>query len=161
MANILYNQKQELFLFLELSNFGKGTMTGIKHSRQRDAIRDNLRSRCDHPTAEMIFQDIRVRYPKISRGTVYRNLALLSELGEIRHLPVEDGADRYDGKMEPHSHFICRICGDIRDLPPVDSALLKASVSSQFDGIIEGSKVRFTGLCAKCAAEQEKHPQNP
>ena len=129
-------------------------MTGIKHSRQRDAIRDNLRSRCDHPTAEMIFTDIREQYPRISLGTVYRNLALLSELGEIRHLPLEDGADRYDGKMEPHSHFICRMCGEIQDLPPVDSAFLKRSIDGQFDGIIESSKVRFTGICARCAAEQ-------
>ena len=129
-------------------------MTGIKHSRQRDAIRDNLRSRCDHPTAEMIFTDIREQYPRISLGTVYRNLALLSELGEIRHLPLEDGADRYDGKMEPHSHFICRMCGEIQDLPPVDSAFLKRSIDGQFDGSIESGKVRFTGICARCAAEQ-------
>lgn len=135
-------------------------MTGIKHSRQRDAIRDNLRNRCDHPTAEMIFTDIRVRYPKVSLGTVYRNLALLSELGEIRHLPLEDGADRYDGNMEPHSHFICRMCGGIQDLPPVDSAVLKRSIDGGFDGIIESSKVRFTGLCAKCAAGQQKEPGN-
>lgn len=129
-------------------------MTGIKHSRQRDAIRDNLRSRCDHPTAEMIFTDIRLRYPKISLGTVYRNLSLLTELGEIRHLPLEDGADRYDGKMEPHSHFICRVCGNIQDLPPVDNALLKESIKGKFDGIIESSKVRFTGLCAACTAAE-------
>ena len=102
----------------------------------------------------MIFTDIREQYPRISLGTVYRNLALLSELGEIRHLPLEDGADRYDGKMEPHSHFICRMCGEIQDLPPVDSAFLKGSIDGQFDGIIESSKVRFTGICARCAAEQ-------
>ena len=125
-------------------------MTAIKHSRQRDAIFENLRNRCDHPTAEMIFSDIRVRYPKISLGTVYRNLALLTELGEILHIPSEDGADRYDGKMEPHSHFICRRCGEITDLPPISSRLLKQSICREFDGVIENSSVRFTGLCCRC-----------
>ena len=130
-------------------------MSGIKHSRQRDAIRDNLRNRYDHPTAEMIFTDIREKYPKISLGTVYRNLALLSELGEILHIPVEEGADRYDGRMEPHSHFICRCCGEILDLPPVDSAVLMKNIGGRFDGVIESTKVRFTGLCAACAAKQQ------
>ncbi len=129
-------------------------MTVIKHSRQRDAIRDNLRARYDHPTAEMIFTDIRDLYPRISRGTVYRNLSLLTELGEIRHLPVEEGADRYDGRTEPHSHFICRRCGEIRDLPPVEKSLLRACIGSHFDGIIENCRVSFTGLCGSCAEER-------
>ena len=130
-------------------------MSGIKHSRQRDAIRDNLRNRYDHPTAEMIFTDIRESYPRISLGTVYRNLALLSELGEILHIPVEEGADRYDGRMEPHSHFICRRCGAILDLPPVDSTLLMKNIDGGFGGVIECTRVRFTGLCAECAAQQQ------
>ena len=125
-------------------------MTAIKHSRQRDAIYDNLRNRCDHPTAEMIFSDIRVRHPKISLGTVYRNLALLTEIGEILHIPSVNGADRYDGNMEPHSHFICRGCGEIFDLPPVSSRLLIQSIGREFDGVIENSSVRFTGLCGRC-----------
>ena len=128
-------------------------MAGIKHSRQRDAIRDNLRNRSDHPTADMIYMDIRMQYPNISLGTVYRNLALLTELGEIRHIPLRDGADRYDGRMEPHTHFYCRTCGRLIDLPPVKTSLLKRSVEGTFDGIIEESVVGFMGLCADCTGE--------
>ncbi len=131
-------------------------MAGIKHSRQRDAIRDNLRNRCDHPTAEMIFTDIRIRYPNVSLGTVYRNLGLLTELGEIRHLPSEMGADRYDGKLEPHSHFICRQCGEIQDLPPVKAEILRDSIGELFDGIIEEGRVVFSGLCRNCSCERSE-----
>ena len=61
-------------------------MAELKHSRQRDYIRENLRHRTDHPTADMIYEDIRKGYPRISLGTVYRNLTLLADLGEIRKL---------------------------------------------------------------------------
>ena len=128
-------------------------MTAIKRSRQRDAIRDNLRSRSDHPTAEMVFTDIRIRYPRISLGTVYRNLGLLTELGEIRHLPSEMGADRYDGRLEPHSHFICRQCGGIQDLPPVETEILRESIGELFDGVIEETRVVFSGLFGVCFNE--------
>lgn len=130
-------------------------MTAIKHSRQRDAIRDNLRSRFDHPTADMIYSDIRKQYPNISLGTVYRNLALLTELGEIQHLPLRDGADRYDGRMDPHTHFYCRACGKFMDLPPVKTNLLMRAVGGGFDGVIEESMVGFTGLCAECVGTKK------
>ena len=128
-------------------------MTGIKHSRQRDAIKENLRNRSDHPTADMIYMDIRVQYPNINLGTVYRNLALLTELREIRHLSLRDGADRYDGRMDPHTHFYCRTCRRLMDLPPVKTSLLKRAVGD-FDGIIEESVVGFYGKCGLCADEK-------
>ena len=131
-------------------------MTGIKHSRQRDAIKENLRNRSDHPTADMIYMDIRVQYPNISLGTVYRNLALLTEIGEILHIPSVNGADRYDGNMEPHSHFICRQCGGIQDLPPVEAEILRESIGELFDGVIEETRVVFSGLCGVCFNERSE-----
>ena len=65
-------------------------MPALKYSRQRESIKENLMHRCDHPTADMVYSDIRKIYPNISLGTVYRNLSLLSELGEIsRHFPSQ------------------------------------------------------------------------
>ena len=85
-------------------------MATLKYSRQRESIKENLMHRRDHPTADMIYTDIRKIYPNISLGTVYRNLALLSDLGEIRKLTVDGGADRFDGNISPHNHFTCRRC---------------------------------------------------
>ena len=56
-------------------------MSNLKYSRQRESIKKQLMQRNDHPTADMIYTDIRKEYPNISLGTVYRNLALLSDLG--------------------------------------------------------------------------------
>ncbi len=55
----------------------------IKYSRQRESIVNFLASRTDHPTAETIYQNIKKEFPNISLGTVYRNLSLLEEIGEI------------------------------------------------------------------------------
>ena len=126
-------------------------MATSNYSRQREAIKVNLRQRYDHPTADMVYEDIRAIYPRISLGTVYRNLALLCERGEIRKLPSDQGADRYDGNMSAHSHFVCRACGTILDIPPVDAKALQKTAGKTVDGIIEESKISFIGLCHACA----------
>ena len=79
-----------------------------KHSRQRDAILKNLSSRLDHPTADMIYRDLREEYPRISLGTVYRNLNLLAELGQIRKIHCEGGTEHYDYDTSDHCHFVCK-----------------------------------------------------
>ena len=71
-------------------------MKDLKYSRQREAILDNLRKRADHPTADMLFQSLRRDDPKISLGTIYRNLGLLVDLGRINKISGGDGIERYD-----------------------------------------------------------------
>lgn len=61
-------------------------MAALKYSRQRESIKEFLRSRTDHPTADTVYENLRQIYPNISLGTVYRNLSLLSDIGEIRKL---------------------------------------------------------------------------
>ena len=79
----------------------------LKHSRQRESIRNFLMQRCDHPTAETVYLGIKEDFPNISLGTVYRNLSLLAELGEILKISVGNGPDRFDANLKPHYHFFC------------------------------------------------------
>ena len=71
-------------------------MKTLKYSRQRESIKTCLMNRHDHPTADTLYMSIREEYPNISLGTVYRNLNLLVELGEVRKLSCGEGADRFD-----------------------------------------------------------------
>ena len=80
-------------------------MPALKYSRQRESIKRFLMSRYDHPTADTIYLHVREEFPNISLGTVYRNLSLLTELGEIIKITT-DGPDRFDGNVKPHSHFL-------------------------------------------------------
>lgn len=92
-------------------------MKTLKYSRQRESIKSCLMARHDHPTADALYTSIREEYPNISLGTVYRNLNLLVELGEIQKLTCGDGADHFDADTSPHYHFVCRDCGQVFDLP--------------------------------------------
>ena len=81
----------------------------LKYSKQREAIKNFLVTRYDHPTAETVYLNIRKEFPNISLGTVYRNLNLLAEIGEIQKLSSGIGPDRFDGNPAPHYHFICML----------------------------------------------------
>ena len=128
----------------------KGDLHMIKHSRQREAIRQNLMKRYDHPTAEMVYMDIKEDFPNISLGTVYRNLSLLSDLGEIQKISTGAGPDRFDGNPKEHCHFLCKTCSGVSDLTFDYPEDLNAHVSKHFPGIIEGNIIQFYGVCPDC-----------
>ena len=124
-------------------------MATLKYSRQRESIKNYLCSREDHPTADMVYTNIRREFPNISLGTVYRNLSLLVETGEIRKITM-DGADRFDAKTIPHHHFTCRKCKCVLDVMiPLDDPV--AAVDEQWDqGNVEECRIEFYGICSKC-----------
>lgn len=126
----------------------------LKYSRQRESIKEMLMSRKDHPNADMIYTDVRKIFPNISLGTVYRNLALLSEIGEIKKLTVGDGVDRYDGNTAPHNHFVCRCCQAVTDLEMEDTGKIKEIAEKNFDGLIEDYSIYFYGICDSCKKAQ-------
>lgn len=128
---------------------------GIKRSKQRDAIMNNLISRTDHPTAEAVYTSVRKDYPNISLGTVYRNLSILVDIGHVIKVPCEDGSVHFDGRVSPHYHFQCTCCKKIYDIEISDEFKTKEqdllnSVNSVFDGDIEGNTSFFYGVCGSC-----------
>lgn len=128
-------------------------MAPMKRSRQRECIKEYLMSRCDHPTADMVYTHVREQFPNISLGTVYRNLSLLSELGEIRKITC-NGPDRFDGKTKPHFHFTCKRCGLVEDLYFEKNPDLSMVHPEGFCGIIEEVNLEFVGICQTCKNEK-------
>ena len=99
------------------------------YSRQREAIKEVLKTMKTHPTASAVYERVKEIYPRISLGTVYRNLSQLRESGEILSLTVGDGFDHFDGDVSPHVHLHCGECNRIIDLfidgdPMVEQARL-------------------------------------
>lgn len=127
----------------------------IKYSKQREVIKTNLANRYDHPTAETVYLDVKNEFPNISLGTVYRNLSLLTELGEIQKISTCMGPDRFDGNPAPHYHFLCRKCGCVMDIDLENQDYLDNVASEVFPGSIEGHSVQFYGICPECM----KNPQ--
>lgn len=127
----------------------------LKYSKQRESIKNFLVTRYDHPTAETVYLNIRKEFPNISLGTVYRNLNLLAEIGEIQKLSPGIGPDRFDGNPAPHYHFICRHCGCVMDLTVSGLDHINILAGQDFDGEIEGHITYFYGACPSCK-ESEK-----
>ena len=86
-------------------------MKALKFSRQRESIRECLKNRKDHPTADAVYVTISKDYPKISLGTVYRNLNLLADMGEIQRFSSGDGSEHFDYNTDPHYHLCARPAG--------------------------------------------------
>lgn len=124
-------------------------MAALKHSKQRDAILTELRSRKDHPTAEDLYFTLKAEMPNLSLGTVYRNLNMLASDGVILKISFE-GADRYDGNKELHYHFQCLECGRVTDvdMPPFDDINSKAQAYA--NGRIDTHELIFSGVCDDC-----------
>lgn len=125
-------------------------MATLKYSRQREAIKDFLMHTTEHPTADIVYTNLRETFPNISLGTVYRNLSLLSEIGEIRKISMKDGADRFDARTEPHDHFICEDCQCILDICLDDTTEITAAAQQVFDGKIKNHSTIFYGTCKDC-----------
>lgn len=122
----------------------------LKYSRQREAIKDFLMTRTDHPTADVVYMNVRQEFPNISLGTVYRNLTLLSDLGDILKLNMGDGADHFDANIKPHYHFICTECGSVIDLDMKSIEQINDIAGADFNGKIDGHITYFYGKCGNC-----------
>ena len=125
-------------------------MKQLKYSRQRESIKACLMARHDHPTADAVYAAIKEEFPNISLGTVYRNLNLLVELGEIQKLHCGDGADHFDADIRPHYHFMCRECGCIEDLPMEMSPEINELAQKHVHGKVDSHITYFYGVCDNC-----------
>ena len=125
-------------------------MATLKYSRQRETIKRFLMTRKDHPTADIVYMNVRKQNPNISLGTVYRNLTLLADIGEISRLRVGEGVDHFDADTSPHYHFVCRCCGAVTDLPLESIENILDVAGANFDGHIAGHVTHFYGICGNC-----------
>jgi len=122
----------------------------VKFSRQREAIKEYIFHTKEHPTADIIYMNIKEQYPNISLGTVYRNLNFLLEQGEIIKVDCGDGCDHFDGNIEPHYHFVCTQCHKLVDLDMKSIHEINDIANEGFDGEIEGNVTYFYGICGEC-----------
>ena len=120
-----------------------------RHSKKRDAILNCIRQSRIHPSAEWIYAQLKPEHPDLSLGTVYRNLALFRESGEVVCVATVRGADRLDACTEPHAHFICEQCGAVLDVDvPQDD--LRSDLETRYGVRVRRSELLFRGVCSAC-----------
>lgn len=119
-------------------------------SRRRQIILELVRSMHSHPTANELYEQVRKQLPNISLGTIYRNLDLLCEQGQVQRLRLGGGQTRYDGWLEEHCHVQCVSCGRVDD---VDLRPLAGDLGVEAGGYeVLACHVALEGLCAACRA---------
>lgn len=126
------------------------TASTTRITKQGRAILDELRNTTAHPTAWDVFQAVRERLPRISLGTVYRNLDKLGKQGLVRKLDLNEESTRYDAVIGKHYHLKCASCGGVFDIPIEVDHLLEDAIA-KCDGFeIEGFSIDFYGICPNC-----------
>lgn len=118
-------------------------------TKQRLIILEALLNKKIHPTADELYAAVRQRLPKISLGTVYRNLQTLAADGEIRILK-DSGRMRFDSSLHDHYHVRCLSCGLVDDVPESAVKGLSENMREKTDYRIVGFKVEFVGICPEC-----------
>lgn len=132
-----------------MSTTATGQPITRRNTRQRQLVLDAVRSRCDHPTAEDIYLQVRETDERVSRGTVYRNLNLLTEAGVITTVKTP-GTTRFDWRCDGHGHAVCRCCGAVADvmLPYDDGLDERAGLETGFS--VDAHSLVFEGTCPAC-----------
>lgn len=124
--------------------------SNFRMTRQRQVILEELRRVSTHPSADEVYEMVRKRLPRISLGTVYRNLEILSESGDIQKLELGGSLKRFDGFPLPHYHIRCIRCDRLVDAPSQLNLDIDGRVQSETDFTILGHKLEFNGICPDC-----------
>lgn len=122
----------------------------MRNTVQRALVLDAVKELRCHATADEVYHTIVKKHPDISRGTVYRNLNLLSDIGEIRKLEIPGGADRYDHICHKHYHARCVKCGRVFDVDMEFIADLERKIKDTKGFVFTGHDIVFKGICPEC-----------
>ena len=125
-------------------------MKTVKATRQKDAILTAVRSMNNHPSADEIYRKLRESYPRLSLGTVYRNLNAFAEKGDIRKISTLEGGDRYDYRTEKHEHMLCENCGQVYDIEAEIDIKFKDEETAMGGHTLYGYIMILHGLCGAC-----------
>lgn len=119
------------------------------------AVLEAVQAACTHLSADQVWARVRERMPRISRGTVYRNLQKLVRRGALAAVRLSGRVVRYDASVEPHDHFVCQECGIIQDLPGVEGGGDVPELRKRGHVVFQ-RLVAWYGLCAACLRERER-----
>jgi len=132
------------------TTIGRLRSEGFKLTPQRLSVIRYLIGNTSHPTAAMIYGDLKKKYPSLSFSTVYNTLNMLEKIGEVQSLHLFDDFLNYDPGTNSHHHFVCRSCNSIIDIFPRDAENVSLPDGDILGNRIESAQVVFKGRCGSC-----------
>ena len=124
-----------------------------RNTKQKRAILKVLEGTKSHPTADWIYDEVRKEIPNISLGTVYRNLRLMADEGEITEVDLSGGHSRFDARRGNHYHFRCQMCDAVCDVEEPVHKELDKKVETMTGFTISHHVLEFRGVCNECKGQ--------
>ena len=128
------------------------TTKKTRNSETRNRIYEYLCGTTAHPSAYMIFKDMKPQIQSLSMGTVYNNIKHFEEKGMIINVVNVNGNARYDANTFDHIHFLCDCCGSVIDIMDVDIDTVKSACSVK-NTKISSIKIVLHGVCDTCSVK--------
>lgn len=128
----------------------------MNYSKQRELVFQTVLENPVHPTANTVYRMVRRKNPKISLGTVYRNLNFLAEIGVLRKISMPVGSDRFDGRLDEHYHMACTRCGQVLDVEYEAMEELDRRILDHQGFEVQNRHLLLTGLCRECRGQSEE-----
>jgi Fe2+ or Zn2+ uptake regulation protein len=133
-------------------------MAARRQTRQRRLVYEAVAATDTHPTAEWVYNQVRHAMPRVSLGTVYRNLQLLVAVGKLKAWS-RGRTTRYDADVAVHDHFVCDACGLLLDVEQTPETLAAEKKLRARGHIIETRVLEFHGFCRDCRPGRNPNPR--
>ena len=131
-------------------------MKELRNTKQREEVLHSVKALCNHPSAEEVYAHVRTNNPNISKGTVYRNLNLLTDLNEISKVEMPGNEpDRFDVRTDNHHHAFCRICKKLYDFELDEDLSIKGHIVGK-EFLSEKIQLILTGICQDCLSKEKE-----
>lgn len=121
-----------------------------RNTIQRELVLNAVRELRSHVTADDVYNYISTEHPSVGKGTVYRNLNILADEGEIKKIEIPNGSDRFDFTLTQHYHVICVCCGDVTDVDMEKIPDLRTKIKKKNGMKFLDYDILFRGLCREC-----------
>jgi Fur family transcriptional regulator, ferric uptake regulator len=127
----------------------------FRETEPRRVILQEIKNMKSHPTADELYEIVRKKVPRVSLGTIYRNLEVLCQEGLIQKIEVGGSQKRFDGHTENHYHFRCLTCGKVEDITQKPLKEIESTLPKLSPYEILGHHLELIGRCSNCNAESQ------
>ncbi len=135
---------------------------GLRYTPQREMVLQAVHEVKGQATAEEIYERVRHLSTCVDISTIYRTLDLLQEFNLVAVIDLGDGQRRYEhlGAHGPHSHLLCRSCGQLFPLPEEEVSHFRSALAASHGFAVDLDGVILPGLCQACLAAREGEAEN-
>ena len=134
---------------------------GLRATKQRLNIWDELSSTDKHRDIETILKDLKKNKINVSRATLYRTIDVFVKHNLLKKITLDSGKFLYEHNKKTitpqHDHIVCEDCGEIFEFYDNNISLIENKIA---DGLNLNLTKRVHQLSGTCKDSQCSHVKN-